>query len=630
MFRFRKLSAKLMGAFLLVATVNLLIGFVGWFGVSRMGESVNRIARDHLPGVEAVLTLEDAMASITVTERTLLSTKIGAQRRGEQYARLQESWKQAQEAFALIESLAKNAEEQALWNEFKGKWQQWKSNHDAVIENARKLDRTAILDPMEMKYEIKSLENELNQWLAGLNEALVREKTFSGPLDPDKTAIGAYLRNFDSSNPELAARVADIKDPYRRLFDGAKRINRLVKEFDLEQARNVLKGPIKADVGRIMADFNQINQSADESNRLYETISTDSLTKTAQSLQDLQSLLRKIKDLKLNASQQFSSRADASAFWTKNIAAGATVIGIAAAIVFGILSSIVIVRPLVRAVQGLRDSSLQVNIVSDRVSTVSRSLASGAAEQAASLQQTFATMEQMSTMTQQNAASAQKADALASQGRKQAGAGRESMARMQSVIGKIKESSDETVKIIKTIDEIAFQTNLLALNAAVEAARAGDVGRGFAVVAEEVRNLAQRSAEAARTTSQLIASSREQAESGVKVADEVAKVLVQINESVQQLGDLIGQVSAATQEQARGVAQVNQALAQMDRVTQTNAATAEQNASSSSELSIQASQVNSIVASLADLIGGSLNASLVTGQDKPRKLLTGKDTRPQS
>ena len=177
------------------------------------------------------------------------------------------------------------------------------------------------------------------------------------------------------------------------------------------------------------------------------------------------------------------------------------------------------------------------------------------------------------------------------------------MARMGKVINQIKESSDETVKIIKTIDEIAFQTNLLALNAAVEAARAGDAGRGFAVVAEEVRNLAQRSAVAAKSTSDLIAGSRERAEAGVHMADEVAKALDQVNESVQKVGDLIGKVSTASQEQARGVTQVNQALAQMDKVTQTNAATAEQNASSSSELSSQAGLVNSIVTSLAQLIG---------------------------
>jgi methyl-accepting chemotaxis protein len=609
MFRSRKLTAKLMAAFLLVAAVNLVIGVVGWFGVSRMSDSVNRIAKDHLPGVEAVLTLEDATSTITVAERTLLSTKISARQRGEQYARLGEAWAAAERAFAINDALPKAPAEQALWKDFKTAWAEWKTSHDSVIVNARKLDDTTILDPMDLKFTVMSLEYDLSLWLSGLSEALIREKPFTGVMDPDQTSIGKFLKTFTSGNRELSAQVAAIHDPYLRLFGEAKAINRAFKGFDVEEARNIFKVQVKSDTAKIMGSFTQINAAADASNRVYEVISDASLSRSAKSLQQIEQLLGKIKGLKLNASDMFSARADSSAFWTKNLALGAAVLGVLVALVLGFASSVTIVRPLLRAVEGLRDSSLQVNTVSERVSMVSQTLAGGASQQAASLEETFTTLEQMSAMTQRNAESAKEADTLANQARAQANQGRESMARMEKVINQIKESSDETVKIIKTIDEIAFQTNLLALNAAVEAARAGDAGRGFAVVAEEVRNLAQRSAVAAKSTSDLIAGSRERAETGVHMADEVAKALDQVNESVQKVGDLIGKVSAASQEQARGVTQVNQALAQMDKVTQSNAATAEQNASSSSELSSQAGLVNSIVTSLGLLIGDKRGAA---------------------
>jgi ABC-type transporter Mla subunit MlaD len=169
------------------------------------------------------------------------------------------------------------------------------------------------------------------------------------------------------------------------------------------------------------------------------------------------------------------------------------------------------------------------------------------------------------------------------------------MKRMTETIGKIKSSSDETAKIVGTIDEIAFQTNLLALNAAVEAARAGEAGKGFAVVAEEVRNLAQRSAEAARNTADLIEGAVRNADGGVKVTEEVSSVLDEISEGSRKVSDLVNEIAAASGEQAQGIEQVNLAVSQLDKVTQQNAANAEESASAAEELSSQAEEMRSLV-----------------------------------
>ncbi len=177
--------------------------------------------------------------------------------------------------------------------------------------------------------------------------------------------------------------------------------------------------------------------------------------------------------------------------------------------------------------------------------------------------------------------------------------------RMSEAIEKMKSSSDETAKIIKTIDEIAFQTNLLALNAAVEAARAGEAGKGFAVVAEEVRNLAQRSAKAAKSTELLIEESQQNADNGVVVTKEVGEILQQITESIQEVTALIADVSAASNEQAQGIAHVNTAVAEMDKVTQLNANNAEQSTSASEELSAQARQLDQMVDELTTIIRGT-------------------------
>ncbi len=270
-----------------------------------------------------------------------------------------------------------------------------------------------------------------------------------------------------------------------------------------------------------------------------------------------------------------------------------------------VLFAISITKPIRRIIESLTANSEQVAAASGQVSSASQSLAEGATEQAAGLEETSSSLEEMSSMTKQNADNAQQANTLASEARKAADTGTESMGRMSTAINDIQKSSDETAKIIKVIDEIAFQTNLLALNAAVEAARAGEAGKGFAVVAEEVRNLAMRSAEAAKNTSNMIEESVKNSNNGVDIAGEVGKVLEEIVQGIGKTTDLVGEIAAASAEQAQGIDQVNTAVAQMDKVTQQNAANAEESASASEELSAQAEQMQQIVDELTTLVGGS-------------------------
>jgi len=199
-------------------------------------------------------------------------------------------------------------------------------------------------------------------------------------------------------------------------------------------------------------------------------------------------------------------------------------------------------------------------------------------------------------MTKQNSSNAEEARGMADEARNGAEAGVKSMQAMSEAIDRIKGSSDQTAKIIKTIDEIAFQTNLLALNAAVEAARAGDAGKGFAVVAEEVRNLAMRSAEAAKNTANLIEESVKNADDGVSVNQEVMKSLTEINTRINKVGEVMAEIAAASNQQSQGIDQVNQAVGQMDQVTQQNAATSEESASAAQELSSQAAEMKRLVA----------------------------------
>lgn len=240
-------------------------------------------------------------------------------------------------------------------------------------------------------------------------------------------------------------------------------------------------------------------------------------------------------------------------------------------------------------------ASEQVSTGSKHVSDSSQTLSRGSTEQASSIEEITASIEQVASQTKQNAENANKANELASLAKEKAVQGNTQMAEMLKSMNEINDSSNNISKIIKVIDEIAFQTNILALNAAVEAARAGQHGKGFAVVAEEVRNLAARSADAAKETTEMIEGSIKTVDSGTKIATDTAAALNQIVDGVAKVANLVDEIAAASNEQASGIAQVNQAVLQVSRVVQTNSATSQESAAASEELSSQAELLKELV-----------------------------------
>jgi methyl-accepting chemotaxis protein len=271
------------------------------------------------------------------------------------------------------------------------------------------------------------------------------------------------------------------------------------------------------------------------------------------------------------------------------------------------------VENLDKALQQVAIGAGQVASASVQVSTSGQSLSQGASEQASSLEEISSSLQEMSSMTKQNTLHAREANGVASAARESAGKGVESMNRLSSAINQIKSSSDATARIVKTIDEIAFQTNLLALNAAVEAARAGDAGKGFAVVAEEVRNLAMRSAEAAKNTANLIEEAVRNSENGVSINSEVLKNFREITEKISKVSQVVAEIAAASEQQDLGINQVNKAVDQMNMLTQQNAASAEESASAAQQMSSQSEEMRSMVAGFRLTGSGDFHRALPGG-----------------
>jgi methyl-accepting chemotaxis protein len=292
---------------------------------------------------------------------------------------------------------------------------------------------------------------------------------------------------------------------------------------------------------------------------------------------------------------------------------GIIILALIAGLITGVAASFFISRSITKPIQNITDAlssgASQTASAASQISAASQSLAEGASQQAASLEETSASLEEMASMTKRNAENAQKVKELGNQARLAGDVAMNDMKTMGGAMDAIQQSSDDIAKIIKTIDEIAFQTNILALNAAVEAARAGQAGAGFAVVADEVRNLAQRCAQAAKDTTAKIQDSVQKSAHGVQISAKVAKSLAEIATKARLVDELASEVAVSSKEQNQGIDQVNVAVSQMDKVTQNNAANAEESASAAEELNAQAEAMQDAVADLLRLVAARQTAA---------------------
>ena len=532
---------------------------------------------------------------------------------------------------------------------FKYSWDQMLVSHKNLHESAKHIGENYAQIHEGLEQLLLSRLIDHKNWTQKVSVAVIQGKSDLGvQTDHTKCAYGKFLASQECADymkgfPKLREAIEASKVPHEHLHESAIQISKALAKgtTDKVEAEKIFQESTLVALDKVGKYFHEaitaeraLAQNHAAAKKIFDETTVPMLhetmghlhelkqeaenklvgmkranhvytTKTKPNLQKTQQLLKKACEHIITVVDQTNKGMLSSVKGTK---ASVSVISIVAIVLGAVLAFFIgqgIVSALKKIINALTEGSEQVSSTSGQLSSASQSLAEGSADQAAGLEETSSSLEEMASMTRQNADNAQQANTLASEARKAADTGTDAMQRMSEAINDIQKSSDETAKIIKVIDEIAFQTNLLALNAAVEAARAGEAGKGFAVVAEEVRNLAMRSAEAAKNTSAMIEESVKNSKNGVDIAVEVGKVLEEIVQGIGKTTDLVGEIAAASQEQAQGIDQINSAMAQMDKVTQQNAANAEESASASEELSAQAESMNDVVGELENLVGGA-------------------------
>jgi methyl-accepting chemotaxis protein len=601
MLRKAKLGTKVMLGYCVLIAMAMALGAMAVYRMKGVEGDAIKLAREYVPETGLAGQLERRVY------RTMYAMR-GYHYTGDQKFLDQAlaAMGQVKESFGKLDELSAASHSLTKLKETLGEARQAMSDYEKLAEETRRNLSERLKIQQEMTARGRSFLEHAEGFLDAQNQAMQQEMADGASPEKLKERQAKIVLANELIHLGNQARIANWRSQALREVQGMEEAIRTLFPAMEQKVQSmeplVHKKENQDKLKAIQADATSYREAMQQ----VLTISKDLEQISAKRVSMGEKALEISRGL-ASAATEHTSRIALDAEHSLSASATTTMVGLGIMGVAGLLIAVFLTRsitvPIRRVIAGLTDGAEQVASASTQVSSASQSLAEGASQQAAAIEETSSSLEEITSMTRQNADNARQADGLMVEARQVIHGANTSMAQLTESMGDISRASEETSKIIKTIDEIAFQTNLLALNAAVEAARAGEAGAGFAVVADEVRNLAMRAAEAARITADLI-------EGTVKKVKDGSELMQQTNESFQQVAlsgskvaELVAEISAASSEQAQGIEQITRAVSEMDKVTQQNAAGAEESASASEEMNAQAESMKEMVGDLVTMVG---------------------------
>ncbi|TVQ29384.1 MAG: HAMP domain-containing protein, partial [Spirochaetaceae bacterium] len=620
--------------------------------------------------IESLLFVDLAIEEVIVAQRTLMAEFLTIEQRTRQLENFREARRELYEQWEYFKTLPAIAEEVRISDRIDVELAEWSELNNRWLAMTEAFNATGILDPGDLVGHIQQfigdhykLELEVVMAIHTGGDIAGGGNAIVGGDDPTACNFGRWLATFTTGNAELRRLIDASRQSHDRFHRSVLPIRAQLRAGNSAEALRVLQQEMLPASEGVFAAFDDMLALAERADAARDEINLLAMGRLYDEARDVMGLIDELIHINENIAAAEVARADVVSTQVITVIIVGMLVGFVIAVVLGLILTKGITGPVAMSValaQKLADGDLTASIdvdqkdeigvlakamreMRDRLAEVmtevqttaenvasgssqvaqsSQSLSQGSTEQASSLEEISASLNEVNSQSTQNAENSTEASAVAKGALQAAQAGNEQMHSLIAVMERINESSDEINKVVKVIDDIAFQINLLALNANVEAARAGKYGKGFAVVAEEVRNLAGRSAQAAKETASMVEATTRNIVDGNAAAQTTSKQLQEIVTGASKVADFLEEIAVASKEQAQGVEQINQGLSQVDQVTQSNTANAEEGAAAAEEMSAQAQQLFSLIS--------TFKLAQDSGRPRQKHLALPHDTRQQA